>query len=102
MNLAKALLQKACPSARAFSTSGQLSRSVPVASVSQANIDKGHTEWDGSVRPLYMDAQATTPLDPRVLDAISPTLLVIMETHTVEHTLTDGRQRMQWKMHVNK
>ncbi len=24
------------------------------------------------IRPLYLDAQATTPLDPRVLDAMLP------------------------------
>jgi len=27
---------------------------------------------EGEVRPLYLDAQATTPLDPRVLDAMLP------------------------------
>ena len=26
----------------------------------------------GSIRPLYLDAQATTPLDPRVLDSMLP------------------------------
>ena len=39
---------------RAFSTS-KLCQTV--TSVSQATIDKGHAEWDDSVRPLYMDAQ---------------------------------------------
>uniref|UniRef100_UPI000180B633 cysteine desulfurase, mitochondrial n=1 Tax=Ciona intestinalis TaxID=7719 RepID=UPI000180B633 len=39
-------------------------------SVAQATIDKGHTEWNEKLRPLYMDAQATTPLDPRVLDKV--------------------------------
>ena len=26
----------------------------------------------GEIRPLYLDAQATTPTDPRVLDAMLP------------------------------
>lgn len=70
MNLVKVLCYvTARGPARALSTSAQLCK---VASVSQANIDKGHAEWDGSIRPLYMDAQATTPLDPRVLDAMMP------------------------------
>lgn len=55
MNLVKVLCYvTARGPARALSTSAQLSK---VASVSQANIDKGHAEWDGSIRPLYMDAQ---------------------------------------------
>ena len=29
-------------------------------------------EMSSSIRPLYLDAQATTPLDPRVLDSMLP------------------------------
>ncbi|XP_017659231.1 PREDICTED: cysteine desulfurase, mitochondrial-like, partial [Lepidothrix coronata] len=31
-------------------------------------------DGDGALRPLYMDVQATTPLDPRVLDSMLPYL----------------------------
>ena len=48
-------------------------------------------------RPLYLDMQATTPLDPRVLDAMllfSPSGTGI---RTRERTCTDGRPRMRSK-----
>ncbi|KAG8131902.1 putative Cysteine desulfuraseserine-threonine-like protein [Naja naja] len=35
---------------------------------------KGHVD-ESSLRPLYMDVQATTPLDPRVLDSMLPYLV---------------------------
>ncbi|XP_063153353.1 cysteine desulfurase isoform X2 [Candoia aspera] len=35
---------------------------------------KGHVD-ESSFRPLYMDVQATTPLDPRVLDSMLPYLV---------------------------
>jgi len=41
-------------------------------SVGQASINKGIADWDADIRPVYMDAQATTPLDPRVLDKMLP------------------------------
>jgi len=41
-------------------------------SIAEATKNKGLSDWDSNVRPVYMDAQATTPLDPRVLDKMMP------------------------------
>ncbi|XP_076815598.1 cysteine desulfurase-like [Clavelina lepadiformis] len=49
-------------------------REMAQKSVARATIDKGHSSWDENIRPVYMDAQATTPMDPRVLDKMLPYL----------------------------
>lgn len=36
------------------------------------NVDKYQQLKDLKFRPLYLDAQATSPIDPRVLDAMLP------------------------------
>jgi len=50
------------------SSSGQLVNK----SIGEASQNKGLGDWDPSFRPVYMDSQATTPLDPRVLDSMMP------------------------------
>uniref|UniRef100_A0A8C8AIQ8 cysteine desulfurase n=1 Tax=Otus sunia TaxID=257818 RepID=A0A8C8AIQ8_9STRI len=49
----------------------RLSAAAPRQAPGQAPDDGG-----GALRPLYMDVQATTPLDPRVLDSMLPYLTV--------------------------
>ncbi|XP_043946097.1 cysteine desulfurase, mitochondrial isoform X2 [Protopterus annectens] len=49
-------------------------RFTSIYTSSQSRVRKNEFR-EGELRPLYMDFQATTPLDPRVLDALLPYLL---------------------------
>lgn len=49
-----------------------LSTEAEAADAVENRVKTAHEEMSGSIRPLYLDAQATTPLDPRVLDSMLP------------------------------
>ncbi|NP_001407368.1 cysteine desulfurase isoform 3 [Mus musculus] len=75
------LLRAAWRRASLAATSLALGRSsVPTRGLRLRVVDHGphspvHSEAEAVLRPLYMDVQATTPLDPRVLDAMLPYLV---------------------------
>ncbi|XP_043946096.1 cysteine desulfurase, mitochondrial isoform X1 [Protopterus annectens] len=50
-------------------------RFTSIYTSSQSRAVRKNEFREGELRPLYMDFQATTPLDPRVLDALLPYLL---------------------------
>lgn len=58
-------------SCRILCTRGLKTSSTDSATVASANLPSSENEAT-ELRPLYLDAQATTPLDPRVLDAMMP------------------------------
>ena len=63
-------LNRALPaSTRAFNTRGFAAEAAPEGADSSEVEMKGITLKG---RPLYLDMQATTPIDPRVLDAMMP------------------------------
>ena len=49
---------------------------------------------------IYFDYQATTPVDPRVLDKMLPFLKMFMETLIQETILLDGRLKKPWRLLV--
>ena len=49
---------------------------------------------------IYFDYQATTPVDPRVLDKMLPFLKMFMETLIQEIILLDGRLKKPWRLLV--
>ena len=50
-------------------------------------------------QPIYMDSHATTPIDPRVLEAMMPYLTTHFGNAAVARTYSGSAQRMRWTPH---